>query len=245
MILAFDVSNSMRADDLEPTRIEAAQARRARVRRAAAAHDPDRRRRVRRQRRHRAAAEQRQGRGASRRSSGSRVGRRDVARSGPLHLAERDRGQAADDRRVRARQRQRRRSTSASSAPPRSCCSPTARTRRGPTRSHSPRSPRPRASTSTRSASAPRQGTVIEVDGFNVATALDAELLTEIADVTDGTYDQAADAAALTRIYKSDRPRVQERDEAARGHGAVRGRRRAAPRRSARSLSIVWFGRVI
>jgi Ca-activated chloride channel homolog len=48
-----------------------------------------------------------------------------------------------------------------------------------------------------------KQGTVIEVDGFNIATALNEDLLKEIADVTDGTYDQAADAAALSRIYDS------------------------------------------
>ena len=46
-------------------------------------------------------------------------------------------------------------STSASSARRRSSCSPTGRTRPGPTRSRSPRSPRPPASTCTRSASAP------------------------------------------------------------------------------------------
>ena len=38
------------------------------------------------------------------------------------------------------------------------------------------------------------QGTVVEVDGFNVATALDADMLRQIADVTDGTYNQASDA---------------------------------------------------
>lgn len=47
------------------------------------------------------------------------------------------------------------------------------------------------------------QGTVVQIDGFNVATALDKDLLTEIADVTDGTYHQANDTAALTGIYKS------------------------------------------
>jgi Ca-activated chloride channel family protein len=48
-----------------------------------------------------------------------------------------------------------------------------------------------------------KRGTVIEVDGFNIATALDEELLKKIATVTDGTYDQAADAAALTKVYDS------------------------------------------
>ena len=47
------------------------------------------------------------------------------------------------------------------------------------------------------------QGTVVQVDGFNVATSLDAAMLQKIADTTDGTYDQATDAAALTGVYKS------------------------------------------
>jgi len=48
-----------------------------------------------------------------------------------------------------------------------------------------------------------KRGTVIEVDGFNIATALDEELLKKIATVTDGTYDQAADAPALAKVYDS------------------------------------------
>ena len=47
------------------------------------------------------------------------------------------------------------------------------------------------------------QGTVVQIDGFSVATALDADMLKKIADITDGTYHQASDAAALTGIYKS------------------------------------------
>lgn len=47
------------------------------------------------------------------------------------------------------------------------------------------------------------QGTVIEVEGFNIATALDEDLLKEIGRVTDGTYNHAADAAALAKVYDS------------------------------------------
>jgi Ca-activated chloride channel family protein len=88
------------------------------------------------------------------------------------------------------------------------------------------------------------EGTVIEVDGFNIATALDKDLLTEIATVTDGTYDQAADATALTRIYESidlelkstTKPReVTALFAAAGGLILVVGS----------LLSIAWFGRVI
>jgi Ca-activated chloride channel homolog len=48
-----------------------------------------------------------------------------------------------------------------------------------------------------------KQGTVIEVDGFNIATALDEGLLKEIANVSDGTYNHAADTAALAKVYDS------------------------------------------
>ena len=42
-----------------------------------------------------------------------------------------------------------------------------------------------------------------EIDGFSVATALDEEQLTEIADVTDGSYNRAGDTATLASIYES------------------------------------------
>jgi Ca-activated chloride channel family protein len=47
------------------------------------------------------------------------------------------------------------------------------------------------------------QGTVLEIDGFQVATALDEPLLREIASTTDGEYFTAADEQALTRVYTS------------------------------------------
>ena len=42
-------------------------------------------------------------------------------------------------------------------------------------------------------------GTVVEVDGFNVATALDEQLLEDIASVTDGQYFRAEDATSWPR----------------------------------------------
>jgi Ca-activated chloride channel family protein len=88
------------------------------------------------------------------------------------------------------------------------------------------------------------QGTVVQINGFSVATALDADLLKQIAKVTDGTYRQAGDAGALTAIYKSihlefksvKKPREVTALFAAGGGlllilGSV--------------LSITWFGRVI
>lgn len=47
------------------------------------------------------------------------------------------------------------------------------------------------------------QGTTIEVDGFQVATALNADLLTQVAESTAGSYHQAGDAQALDNIYQS------------------------------------------
>jgi Ca-activated chloride channel family protein len=50
------------------------------------------------------------------------------------------------------------------------------------------------------------EGTVVEVDGFQVATALDEGLLREVADTTDGTYYPAEDEEALGEVYSSIRP---------------------------------------
>ncbi len=46
-------------------------------------------------------------------------------------------------------------------------------------------------------------GTVLEIDGFQVATALDEPLLREIASVTDASYFAAADEKELTSVYSS------------------------------------------
>ncbi len=47
------------------------------------------------------------------------------------------------------------------------------------------------------------EGTVLAVDGFQVATRLDEGLLREIARTTDGTYFPAADEQALQQVYSS------------------------------------------
>ncbi|HEY4331570.1 MAG TPA: VWA domain-containing protein [Ilumatobacteraceae bacterium] len=46
-------------------------------------------------------------------------------------------------------------------------------------------------------------GTVLNIGGFSVETALDADTLQQIAKVTNGTYYDAADAAALAKVYQS------------------------------------------
>ena len=88
------------------------------------------------------------------------------------------------------------------------------------------------------------EGAVVEIEGFSLATALDETLLKKIAEVTDGTYERAGDADALAGIYESidlEFERVKERREmtavlsAAGGLLLVLGS----------VLSIAWFGRVI
>lgn len=45
------------------------------------------------------------------------------------------------------------------------------------------------------------EGAVVEIDGFNIATTLNEDLLTEIATITDGAYQGADDADQLKEIY--------------------------------------------
>jgi Ca-activated chloride channel family protein len=47
------------------------------------------------------------------------------------------------------------------------------------------------------------QGSVLEIDGFQIATALDEPLLQEIASRTDGKYFPAANQQALASVYDS------------------------------------------
>jgi len=87
-------------------------------------------------------------------------------------------------------------------------------------------------------------GTVVQLDGFSVATKLDEGMLTEIAKLTNGTYYHAEDAASLSKVYdKIDLKftRSAQRTEVtgvATGLGAllfvVGG-----------ALSLVWFGRLV
>jgi Ca-activated chloride channel homolog len=88
------------------------------------------------------------------------------------------------------------------------------------------------------------EGTVIQVDGFSLATALDEGLLTEIAEVTDGTYHRAADASTLEEVYDSidlELARVDRRHEVTALFAAAGGLMLAL----GSLISIAWFGRVI
>jgi len=88
------------------------------------------------------------------------------------------------------------------------------------------------------------EGTVVEVDGFNVATALDEDLLTEIADVTNGSYNRAGDTATLGRVYESIDLELKQVDEE-REVTALFAAAGALLLAIGSLLSIAWFGRVI
>lgn len=88
------------------------------------------------------------------------------------------------------------------------------------------------------------EGAVVQVDGFSVATALDSELLEEVASVTGGKYHGAGDAEAFAEISKTIDLRfklVAERIEISAlfaGAGGVLLFIGAL-------LSVLWFGRVV
>lgn len=57
------------------------------------------------------------------------------------------------------------------------------------------------------------EGATIEVDGYQMATALNEELLTEVAETTTGSYHRAEDAQALGAIYESLDLRITTEEE--------------------------------
>ena len=88
------------------------------------------------------------------------------------------------------------------------------------------------------------EGTVLEVDGFQVATALDEPLLREIATRTDGRYYSAADERALTAVYDSidlEWTVQTERIELTGLFAAVA----AALLLAGVGLALAWFGRAV
>ena len=82
-------------------------------------------------------------------------------------------------------------------------------------------------------------GTTVQIDGFTVATALDSQTLKAVATVTNGSYHQVDDPAALKAISKDDRPALHGRDPVHRDHGAFRRGGRPAPGRWRPALDAV------
>jgi Ca-activated chloride channel family protein len=87
-------------------------------------------------------------------------------------------------------------------------------------------------------------GTVVEIEGFSVATALDRALLTEVSSLTDGTYYEAADAASLTQIYKTIDLEFTVKGEYTEVT-AVFTAASALLLVAGALLSVLWFGRVV
>ncbi len=88
------------------------------------------------------------------------------------------------------------------------------------------------------------EGTVVQVDGFNVATALHSELLEEVASVTDGTYHEGDEAEGLEAISES----IDLRFKLVAEHTEVTGLFSAAGivlLVAGALLSVLWFGRVV
>lgn len=88
------------------------------------------------------------------------------------------------------------------------------------------------------------EGTVVDIDGFSVATALDEEVLTRIASVTDGEYHHAQDGASLAEIYDSIELRQTSEVERTEATGLVTGISIALFLVGS-ALSLLWFGRLV
>jgi Ca-activated chloride channel family protein len=87
-------------------------------------------------------------------------------------------------------------------------------------------------------------GAVLQVDGFSVATALDRELLEEVASITDGTYHEGNDEAGLAAISRT----IDLRFKLVSEHTEVTGLFSAAGALLllvGALLSVLWFGRVV
>ena len=65
------------------------------------------------------------------------------------------------------------------------------------------------------------EGATIEVDGYQVSTALNEELLTEVAETTGGSYHRAENAQALGAVYKSLDLRIHTENESIELTGAA------------------------
>ena len=88
------------------------------------------------------------------------------------------------------------------------------------------------------------EGTTIEVDGYQLATALNEELLTQVAEPTTGSYHRAEDAQALGAIFQSLDLRITTQDELVELTGAIVGIAVLLLTVSG-FLMINWFGRIL
>jgi Ca-activated chloride channel family protein len=87
-------------------------------------------------------------------------------------------------------------------------------------------------------------GTTVQIGGFSVATALDSPLLQQVATVTNGAYHQANDSAGLAAISKT----IDLHFTVVSQHTEVTGLFAAAAALllvAGGLLSVLWFGRVV
>ncbi len=87
-------------------------------------------------------------------------------------------------------------------------------------------------------------GTIVKIDGFNVSTVLNTELLQSVAKVTNGRYFEASDAASLAKIYESIDLQWKVHKEHSEVTALFTGVSSALLAIGA-FLSLVWFGRVV
>ena len=88
------------------------------------------------------------------------------------------------------------------------------------------------------------EGTTVTVNGFNVATALDSDLLQQIADDTDGKYFQATDAEQLSKVYGS----IDLKFKTVKKHTEVTALFTGGGALllvAGALISVLWFGRVV
>jgi Ca-activated chloride channel homolog len=88
------------------------------------------------------------------------------------------------------------------------------------------------------------EGTVIDVGGFKVATALDEDMLKGIAKFSDGSYYRADDAETLSKIYSSIKlewKAIPQRTEVT----ALAAALSAIALTIGSLLSLLWFGRLV
>lgn len=86
--------------------------------------------------------------------------------------------------------------------------------------------------------------TVLELDGFRISTQLDEAMLTEIAKTASGTYEAASDAKALTGIYEKIDLKWESRPEELELTGIMTAVAIGLLAIGA-ALSLRWYGRLV
>jgi Ca-activated chloride channel family protein len=87
-------------------------------------------------------------------------------------------------------------------------------------------------------------GTVVDIGGFQMATALDENELTQIASTTNGSYFHAQDESSLASIYKHVDLRTTTQAKKREATGVVTGISTVLLLVGA-ALSLAWFGRLV